>query len=163
MIWLVSENGFSMFDHDFQWNGSKYFLISSSFWSDAIVLAGTTALEVLSSKSSYVNSNKFHEKLFLTFLLANQEFGVPATKPFCGGRTDASNDDGYSDFLKVVPASIFNLDFLKNHQIKSSIDNIYSHIRTHSQSCMETSRMTWSSWRRWSGWWGLVRCACSSF
>ena len=45
-------------------------------------------------------------KLILTILFANQEFGVPATKPFCGGRTDASNDDGYSDFLKVLPASM---------------------------------------------------------
>lgn len=41
-------------------------------WSDAIVLAGTAAFEA---------------------------FGVPV-KPFCGGRTDASDDDGYSNVLK---------------------------------------------------------------
>jgi len=45
---------------------------NSLSWSDAIILAGTAALE---------------------------EFGVPI-KPFCGGRTDASSDDGYSDILK---------------------------------------------------------------
>ena len=32
---------------------------------------------------------------------AIQELGVPTTTSFCGGRTDASNDDGYSDFLSV--------------------------------------------------------------
>ena len=32
---------------------------------------------------------------------AIQELGVPTTSSFCGGRTDASNDDGYSDFLSV--------------------------------------------------------------
>jgi len=63
--WPVNRGLQQWWDHLRPW-------VNSLSWSDAIILAGTTALE---------------------------EFGVP-TKPFCGGRTDASSDDGYSDILK---------------------------------------------------------------
>ena len=41
---------------------------------------------------------------------AIQELGVPTTTSFCGGRTDASNDDGYSDFLSVGSSELNKFD-----------------------------------------------------
>ena len=77
---------------------------------------------------------------------AIQELGVPTTTSFCGGRTDASNDDGYSDFLSVGSSKL--------HLIK------YFWIATFlflSQSCDMTSLTMLNNWRRWSGWWGSPR------
>ena len=59
---------------------------------------------------------------------AIQELGVPTTTSFCGGRTDASNDDGYSDFLSVGSSEL--------HLIKDSLIITFLFL---SQSCDMTS------------------------
>ena len=75
-----------------------------------------------------------------------QELGVPTTLSFCGGRTDASNDDGYSDFLSVGSSEL--------HLIKDSLIITFLFL---SQSCDMTSLTMLNNWRRWSGWWGSPR------
>ena len=46
----------------------------------------------------------------LNLFFVIQELGVPTTSSFCGGRTDASNDDGYSDFLSVGSSELNKFD-----------------------------------------------------
>ena len=90
-----------------------------------LLLSGVMTIQSYELVTTNIKENKQtrYEPFFVI-----QELGVPTTSSFCGGRTDASNDDGYSDFLSVGSSEL--------HLIKDSLIITFLFL---SQSCDMTS------------------------